>query len=102
MESKALSFKSQRIDIYNAGWGPDDNGATVDGPGPLARQALEDGVTSGRGGKGSIFVWAAGTGGKFGDNCNADGYASSIFTVSIGSVDASGRFPWYSEQVPIG
>ena len=28
------------IDIYSASWGPDDDGRTVDGPGPLTRQAL--------------------------------------------------------------
>ncbi len=27
-------------DIYSASWGPDDDGRTVDGPGPLTRRAL--------------------------------------------------------------
>ncbi len=50
LEAKALSFNRNHIDIYSASWGPDDNGKTVDGPGPLARMALEDGVKKGRGG----------------------------------------------------
>ena len=29
------------------------------------RRALEEGVTKGRGGLGSIYVWASGNGGKF-------------------------------------
>ena len=43
----------------------------------------EEGVRKGRGGKGSIFVWASGNGGKYQDNCNCDGYATSIYTLSV-------------------
>lgn len=32
------------------------------------------------------------------DNCNCDGYVSSIYTLSIGSVSEQGDFPWYGEQ----
>ena len=32
-----------------------------------------------------IYVWAAGNGGSKGDNCNCDGYTSSIYTLSIGN-----------------
>eukprot|EP00096_Caligus_rogercresseyi_P013095 TRINITY_DN5750_c0_g1_i1.p1 TRINITY_DN5750_c0_g1~~TRINITY_DN5750_c0_g1_i1.p1 ORF type:complete len:454 (-),score=80.17 TRINITY_DN5750_c0_g1_i1:1399-2760(-) len=64
LEAQALSYNRDYIDIYSASWGPDDNGATVDGPGVLAKQALEDGAKYGRNGKGSIFVWASGNGGK--------------------------------------
>ena len=52
----------------------------------------------GRNGLGSIYVWASGNGGKFEDNCNCDGYATSIFTVSISSASENGNIPWYSEQ----
>ena len=72
-----------------------DDGQTVDGPGPLTRRAIEEGVTEGRGGRGSIYVWASGNGGKFQDNCNCDGYATSIFTVSVSSASENGNIPWY-------
>ena len=62
-----------------------DLGKTVDGPGPLARQAFLNGITGGRGGRGSIFVWASGNGGRQTDNCNCDGYTNSIYTLSISS-----------------
>ena len=97
LEAKALSFNRNHIDIYSASWGPDDNGATVDGPGRLASQALKDGVEKGRNGKGSIFVWASGNGGKYADNCNADGYTTSPFTLSVSSASENGKIPWYSE-----
>jgi len=46
VEAKSLSLNPQHIQIYSASWGPDDDGQTVDGPGPLARKAFHDGVTS--------------------------------------------------------
>ena len=97
LEAKALSFNRDHIDIFSASWGPDDDGRTVDGPGQLAKLALKDGVERGRGGKGSIFVWASGNGGKYVDNCNCDGYTTSIFTLSVSSVSEEGLIPWYSE-----
>ncbi len=63
----------------------------------MTSQALSDGVEKGRNGKGSIFVWAAGTGGKYMDNCNCDGYVTSIYTISISSVSELGTIPWYTE-----
>ena len=53
---------------------------------------------TGRHGYGSIFVVASGNGGHFHDNCNFDGYANSIFTVTIGAVDELNQMPYYAEQ----
>jgi len=69
----------------------------VDGPGELAAKAFENGITKGRKGKGSIFVWASGNGGRERDNCNCDGYTNSIWTLSISSATEKGSVPWYSE-----
>ncbi|CAG0899857.1 unnamed protein product [Darwinula stevensoni] len=55
-------------------------------------------LLSGRGGRGSIYVWASGNGGTNGDNCNCDGYASSIYTLSVGSASENGSFPFYGEK----
>ena len=44
----------------------------------------------GRKGKGSIFVWASGNGGRHDDSCNCDGYTNSIFTLSISSATQGG------------
>uniref|UniRef100_A0A4W3IAI2 Proprotein convertase subtilisin/kexin type 7 n=1 Tax=Callorhinchus milii TaxID=7868 RepID=A0A4W3IAI2_CALMI len=79
-------------------WGPDDDGKTVDGPHPLGKVALQHGVMAGRRGFGSIFVVASGNGGQYEDNCNYDGYANSIYTVTIGAVDEEGRMPFYAEE----
>ncbi|XP_065165664.1 furin-like protease 1, isoforms 1/1-X/2 isoform X2 [Atheta coriaria] len=97
VEARSLSLNPQHIDIYSASWGPDDDGKTVDGPGELATRAFVEGVTKGRNGKGSIFVWASGNGGRDHDNCNCDGYTNSIYSLSISSATEHGRVPWYSE-----
>uniref|UniRef100_A0AAQ6AG67 P/Homo B domain-containing protein n=1 Tax=Amphiprion ocellaris TaxID=80972 RepID=A0AAQ6AG67_AMPOC len=98
VEARSLSLHPQHIDIYSASWGPDDDGKTVDGPASLARQAFENGIRTGRKGRGSIFVWASGNGGRSRDHCSCDGYTNSIYTISISSTAESGRKPWYLEE----
>ena len=85
------------MSFYRCSWGPDDDGKTVDGPGKLATQAFKQGIEKGRGGLGSIFVWASGNGGRDHDNCNCDGYTNSIWTLSVSSATENGLIPWYSE-----
>ena len=98
VEARALGLNPNHIDIYSASWGPEDDGKTVDGPGPLARKAFVNGIKTGRHGLGSIFVWASGNGGRNTDNCNCDGYTNSIYTLSISSATQGGRKPWYLEE----
>uniref|UniRef100_A0A2P2I154 furin n=1 Tax=Hirondellea gigas TaxID=1518452 RepID=A0A2P2I154_9CRUS len=98
VEARAIGLNPNHIDIYSASWGPEDDGKTVDGPGPLAKRAFINGVIRGRHGKGSIFVWASGNGGRHTDNCNCDGYTNSIFTLSISSASQRGFKPWYLEE----
>lgn len=111
VEARALSLNPDHIDIYSASWGPEDDGKTVDGPGPLAKRAFINGIMKvihefsccfflfttylnelyqGRKGRGSIFVWASGNGGRHDDSCNCDGYTNSIFTLSISSATQGG------------
>ncbi|XP_063367945.1 neuroendocrine convertase 1-like [Cydia amplana] len=97
VEGEGIGYAWDKVDIYSASWGPNDDGRTVEGPGRLAMQAFKRGVTQGRSGKGVIYVWANGNGGIHKDNCNCDGYSSSIYTVSIGSASQHGWFPWYGE-----
>lgn len=51
----------------------------------------------GRDGLGSIWVWASGNGGKNYDSCAADGYASSMYTIAVGSADSSGKQAYFDE-----
>lgn len=45
----------------------------------------------------SIYVWAAGNGGKD-DNCAADGYVCSIYTIGIGAATSSGSAASFDEE----
>lgn len=54
----------------------------------------------GRGGKGSIFVWAAGNGGMQRDHCGADGYVYSIYNIATGAVSHTGKPAHFGEPCP--
>ncbi|CAF1100081.1 unnamed protein product [Adineta ricciae] len=100
VEAEAITFNHNYVDIYSASWGPNDDGRTVEGPGTLTAAAFVKGVTEGRNGKGAIYVWASGNGGRRQDNCNCDGYTGSIYTISISSVSEHQQSPWYAEHCP--
>ncbi|GBP13447.1 Neuroendocrine convertase 2 [Eumeta japonica] len=54
-------------------------------------------LQSGRNGLGNIYVWASGDGGED-DDCNCDGYAASMWTVSINSAINDGQNAHYDES----
>lgn len=97
-EAAALNYNYQQTSIYSCSWGPPDNGHTMEAPDGLILKAMVNGVQKGRGGKGSLFVFAAGNGGGSGDQCNFDGYTNSIFSLTVGAIDHQGNHPYYSER----
>ncbi|XP_041352296.1 neuroendocrine convertase 2-like [Gigantopelta aegis] len=97
IEANAMGHMPNAIDIYSASWGPTDDGKTVDGPRNLTMRAIVNGVNNGRKGKGNIYVWASGDGGP-NDDCNCDGYAASMWTVSINSATNDGQTAGYDES----
>lgn len=72
-------------------------GKSMEGPGYLIKKAVVNGINHGRGGLGSIYVFASGNGAAHGDQCNFDGYTNSIYSVTVSSVDYKGLHPYYSE-----
>ncbi|NDJ34911.1 MAG: S8 family serine peptidase [Chloroflexi bacterium] len=97
-EALALGHEGQINDIYNNSWGPFDDGARLEGPGPLTFDAIENNILNGRAGLGSIYVWAAGNGRGSNDDVNRDGYASSRYTIAVAATDHDGVISSYSEQ----
>ena len=96
-EAEAMSYMPSLIPILSNSWGPNDTGTIVEEPGPLTKAALQNATSTGRGGKGTIILWAAGNGGDVGDNSNYDGYANSIHTISVGATDSLGGRAYYAE-----
>lgn len=54
-------------------------------------------IYQGRHGLGNIYVWASGDGGEE-DDCNCDGYAASMWTISINSAINDGQNAHYDES----
>ncbi|KAF8943550.1 pheromone processing endoprotease [Haplosporangium gracile] len=96
-EAIALNYRFQDNHIYSCSWGPPDDGQSMDAPKGVVLDAMKNGIKYGRSGLGSIFVFATGNGGDQDDDCNFDGYTNSLYTVSIGAIDRTGRHPYYSE-----
>lgn len=95
-EAEAMAWKNDIIQIKSNSWGPSDTGTILEAPGPLTASAFQNATTNGRGGKGTIFLWAGGNGGTS-DNSNFDGYANSVHTIAVGASDSNGNRASYSE-----
>ena len=96
-EATAINYGYQNTSIYSCSWGPHDDGMTVEAPSTLIKKAILNGINKGRGGKGSIFVFASGNGAHYDDQCNFDGYTNSIYSITVASLDYKGLHPDYSE-----
>ena len=98
-EAASQLWQSGLIRVNNNSWGPSDNGQTIDAPGSAMASALRSTAESG-----TITIWSAGNGlsaspsqlGK--DNANYDGYANSIYVLSVGAVNDQAVQCDYSES----
>ena len=61
------------------------------------RYIVQEFFPKGRSGLGNIYVWASGDGGED-DDCNCDGYAASMWTISINSAINDGQNAHYDES----
>lgn len=97
IEASGLTYRSDLNDIYSSSWGPYDDGRRLEGPGYFLMKAFETGTSTGRGGRGSVYMWAAGNGRSAMDNCNYDGYANNRYTIPVGAIVNHGKYSSYSE-----
>ncbi|MBI5801449.1 MAG: S8 family serine peptidase [Verrucomicrobia bacterium] len=96
-EASAMLHSNAVVFVSNNSWGPPDDARNLTAPGPQMSAALANGTANGRGGRGTIFLWAGGNGGEIGDNANYDGYANSIYTIAVGALNDRGQRASYSE-----
>ncbi|MCO5101219.1 MAG: S8 family serine peptidase [Burkholderiaceae bacterium] len=89
--------------VYNNSWGAPDSTGILTSSGRAFANAILDGIASGRGGLGSIYVFPAGNGCALDplhcglDDSNFDGYANARGVITACGVDADERKPWYAE-----
>lgn len=96
-EADAMARNVGAVWVSNNSWGAPDDGA-LHPSGPLWKAAVLNGVATGRGGRGTIYTWAGGNGGRRrNDNSNYEGYANFRGVLAICAVDAAGKQPPYSD-----
>ncbi|MDZ4286489.1 MAG: S8 family serine peptidase [Prosthecobacter sp.] len=96
-EADAFGYKGDIIAIKSNSWGPYDSAYGQGGPGLLSLAAMQEAVTNGRSGKGTVFLWAAGNGNSSGDDSNYDGWANSPLAIAVSAINDKGRAAYYSE-----
>ncbi|MGK7893021.1 MAG: S8 family serine peptidase [Xenococcus sp. (in: cyanobacteria)] len=91
--ANALSHRNQDIDIYNNSW---QLSLPLIPLGQITSTKIRNSINEGRGGLGSIYVFAAGNDGQTGGNVNYNGLANSRFTIAVGAIDHNGVQSSYS------
>ena len=84
------------LDISSNSWGP--RSGLMFGPDILAANAIQSSATTGRGGKGVVFLFAAGNGRENQDDVNMNGYANSRHIIAVGAITNAGLQSYYSNN----
>ena len=95
-EGDAMSRNASVTAISNNSWGPGGSGA----PEPTNTfwiAGVQKGITDGFDGKGIVYVWAAGNGGRSGDYSNLDEYANYYAVTAVCAVNHLDIRSSYSE-----
>ena len=95
-EADAMSRNSATTAISNNSWGPKDYGRPQHAH-ELWEASVEDGVTNGYGGKGVVYVWAAGNGALYDDRSGLDEYANFYAVTAVCAVGHDDKRSSYSE-----
>lgn len=95
-QADAEAFANDLNHIKSNSWGPNDWGYIAPEP-PVIAAAVEDGVATGRGGLGEVFVWAGGNGAAAQDRTDYDGYANNRRVIAIGAIGDQDVWSGYSE-----
>ncbi|SKA98172.1 Immunoglobulin I-set domain-containing protein [Prosthecobacter debontii] len=96
-EAESATRGADLIQIKNNSWGNPEIPFELGYTGELMTEAMKTATTAGRGGLGTVFVWAAGNGRPQGGQSNKDGYSNSIYAVTVGAVSHKGALVSYSE-----
>lgn len=92
----ALAYRNDLNWVKNSSWGPPDSDQLIK-LSSVEEAAIREGVTSGRGGKGTIFTWASGNGGSS-DRLDYDPYVSCRFVMPISGVGDNDTRSGFTER----
>lgn len=105
-QADAMSRNGEVVDISTNSWGAPDGTGTLQPSDLLWRDSIESGLSA-QGGRGIVYVWAAGNGdgtrrnndGRLlpVDNSNYDGQANFYGVMAVAALDDNGRKASYSE-----
>jgi subtilisin-like proprotein convertase family protein len=95
--ARALTLNLRNVGVTSCSFGIVDDGTSIGGPSNAEKTAIASALVAGRGGKGSLYFWAAGNGREVGDTCDYDGYLQQGNAVGIGALTDAGDVAWYSE-----
>jgi kexin len=95
-QADAMLRHADQVHISVNSWGePDD--ANLHPASQLWQDAILTGLANGRGGLGTIYLWAGGNGAEALDNANYDGHANHRGVLAVCAVDDEGKQASYSE-----
>ncbi|TGL15338.1 S8 family serine peptidase [Leptospira meyeri] len=105
-EYRAMVNEASRVSISNNSWGSPDGYGWLWPSSSLWQQGINEGIRTGKSGKGTVYVWAAGNGANGGsitapilvDNANYDGQANFYGVMAIGGIGQNGVKANYSES----
>lgn len=105
-EADAMTRNAKDVSISSNSWGAADGTGVLAASTLLWRSAINTGLSTGRNGKGTIYLWSAGNGGAvingacpFGcDNSNYDGRANNRGVMAVAAVNDKGKQSSYSES----
>ncbi len=103
--AEAMTKDSDKIHISNNSWGAADSTGLFSPSSSTWQDSIKEGLENGRNKKGTIYLWAAGNGGKSSpsstaeiDNSNYDGQANFYGVLAICGVGINGKRAFYSER----
>ncbi|MBF0297083.1 MAG: S8 family serine peptidase [Oligoflexia bacterium] len=101
-EADAMTRNESAISISNNSWGAADGTGKLFAASSTWISAINDGLANGRGGKGIIYVWAAGNGASADetelDRSDYDGQANYYGVVAVCATTDQGIKAYYSER----
>jgi proprotein convertase subtilisin/kexin type 2 len=104
-EADAMTRNAASVGVSSNSWGAKDGTGELSASSSTWKSAINTGLTTGRGGKGTLYMWAAGNGGNGSNTCptcsddsNYDGRANYRGVMAVAAVNDKGLQSSYSEN----